>query len=65
MIIRINDKNGNNIAECDLYHHDIRIWYANSKSNISSICGDIIQTEQGFDDVIDIDIDNIIPQNKD
>lgn len=61
MIIRINDKNGNNIAECDLYHHDIGIWNANSKSNISSICGDIIQTEKGFDDVIDINIDNIIP----
>lgn len=61
MIIRINDKNGNNIAECDLYHHDIGIWNANSKSNIFSIYGDIIQTETGFDDVIDIDIDNIIP----
>lgn len=23
MRIRINDKNGNNIAECDLHHHDI------------------------------------------
>ena len=64
MIIRINDKNGNNIAECDLYHHDIGIWNANSKSNISSIYGDIIQTERGFDDVIDIDIDNIIPQKQ-
>lgn len=64
MIIRINDKNGNNIAECDLYHHDIGIWNANSKSNISNIYGDIIQTEQGFDDVIDIDIDNIMPQKQ-
>lgn len=61
MIIRINDKNGNNIAECDLYHHDIGIWNANSKSNILNIYGDIIQTETGFDDIIDIDIDNIIP----
>lgn len=61
MIIRINDKNGNNIAECDLSHHDIGIWYTNQKSNISNVYGDIIQTEKGFDDVIDIDIDNIIP----
>lgn len=60
MIIRINDKNGNNIAECDLLHHDIGIWYTNQKSNISNVYGDIIQTEKGFDDVIDIDIDNII-----
>ena len=64
MIIRINDKNGNNIAECDLYHHDIGIWNVNSRFNISSIYGDIIQTEKGFDDVIDIDIDNITPQNE-
>ena len=64
MIIRINDKNGNNIAECDLYHHDIGIWNANSKSNILNIYGDIIQTETGFDDIIDIDIDNIIPQKQ-
>lgn len=60
MIIRINDKNGNNIAECDLSHHDIGIWYTHQKSNISNVYGDIIQTEKGFDDVIDIDIDNII-----
>ena len=64
MIIRINDKNGNNIAECDLYHHDIGIWNANSKSNILNIYGDIIQTETGFDDVIDIDIDNITPSKQ-
>ena len=48
MIIRINGKNGNNIAECDLYHHDIGIWNANSKSNILNIYGDIIQTETGL-----------------
>lgn len=38
----------------------IGIWYTNQKSNISNVYGDIIQTEKGFDDVIDIDIDNII-----
>lgn len=64
MRIRINDKNGNNIAECDLYHHDIGIWYTNHKSNILNIYGDIIQTETGFDDVLDIDIDNLISPNK-
>lgn len=35
MRIRINDKNGNNIAECDLHHHDI--WgfgIIKQKSNI-------------------------------
>lgn len=64
MIIRINDKNGNNIAECDLSHHDIGVWYTNQTSNISNVCGDIIQTERGFDDVIDIDIGNIMPQKQ-
>lgn len=57
MRIRINDKNGNNIAKCDLHHHDIGIWYIKQKSNISNIYGDIIQTETGFDDIIDIDIE--------
>lgn len=60
MIIRINDKNGNNIAECDLYKHDIGVWYTNHKSNILNIYGDIIQTETEFDDILDIDIDNLI-----
>ena len=64
MIIRINDKNGNNIAECNLYHHDIGVWYTNEKKNIKNVFGDIIQKEYGFDDVIDIDIDNIIPPKK-
>lgn len=64
MIIRINDKNGKNIAECDLQHHDIGIWYTNHKSNILNIYGDIIQTETGFDDVLDIDIDNLIYPKK-
>lgn len=64
MRIRINDKNGNNIAECDLYHQDIGVWYTNHKSNILNIYGDIIQTETGFDDVLDIDIDNLISPKK-
>lgn len=64
MRIRINDKNGNNIAECDLYHHDIGVWYTNHKSNILNIYGDIIQTETGFDDVLDIDVDNLISPKK-
>lgn len=64
MKIRINNKNGEKIAECDLSHHDIGVWYTNHKSNIVNIYGDIIQTETGFDDVIDIDIDNIISSKK-
>lgn len=33
------------------------VWYIKQKSNISNIYGDIIQTETGFDDIIDIDIE--------
>lgn len=64
MIIRINDKNGKNIAECDLQHHDMGVWYTNHKSNILNIDIDIIQTETGFDDILDIDIDNLIYPKK-
>lgn len=64
MKIRINDKNGNNIAECELSHHDIGIWYTISKSNIENVYGDIEQGEQGFVDVIDIDVDNLISPKK-
>ena len=59
MIIRINDKDGNNIAECELTHHDIGIWYTQEKNNIKNIYSDIKQTETGFDDIIDIDIEDI------
>ena len=64
MIIRINDKNGNKIAECDLYYQDIGIWYTNNKENILNIYSDIEQGESGFTNVIDIDVDNIIPPKK-
>ena len=59
MIIRINNKEGKNIGECDLYQHDIGIWYINEKQNINHIYGDIIQTKNGFTDVLDIDLDII------
>lgn len=60
MIIRINDKNGNNIAECELIQHDIGIWNTQYKKNIKKIYVDIAQNERGFTDVLDIDIENII-----
>lgn len=59
LIIRINNKEGKNIGKCDLYQQDIGIWYINKKQNINNIYGDIIQTKNGFTDVLDIDLDII------
>ena len=55
IIIRIN-KNGKNIAECELFNEDIGIWYALKKENIDNIYGDITQTDKGFIDILDIDL---------
>lgn len=58
MKIKINDDNGNTIAECELYYSDIGNWSTISKTNIKNIYCDIEQVEFGFQNVIDIDIDN-------
>ena len=55
IILRIN-KNGKNIAKCELYNEDIGIWYSLKKKNIDNIYGDITQTDKGFIDVLDIDL---------
>lgn len=62
--IKINDKLGKKIAECELYHEDIGLFYTKNKSNIAGIYGEIEQTEQGFIDVIDIDIEDLNVLNK-
>lgn len=67
MIIRINDKLSNNIAECELTHHDIGIWYTQYKANIINVFGDLKQSNKEFEDyieVIDIDVDNLISPKK-
>lgn len=67
MIIRINDKLGNNIAECDLLHHDTGVWYVQHKVNIAKVSGDLKQSDKEFEDyieVIDIDVDNLISPKK-
>lgn len=57
MIIKIKDKNGNNIAECDLQYEDIGIWNVCDKTNIKNISFDINEDrefESEYDNVIDI-----------
>ena len=61
MKIRINDKDGNNIAECELFHHDIGIWFTQNKKNVKKIWGDIEDGRFGFIDVLDIDIEDLNP----
>ena len=67
MIIKINDKSGNNIAECELLHHDTGVWYVQHKANIINVFGDLKQSDKEFEDyveVIDIDVDNLISPKK-
>ena len=67
MKIRINDKSGNNIAECDLLHHDTGIWYVQYKANIINVFGDLERMDNEFEDyveVIDIDVNNLISPKK-
>lgn len=67
MKIRINDKLGNNIAECDLLHYDTGVWNVQHKVNIAKVFGDLKQSDKEFEDyieVIDIDVDNLISPKK-
>lgn len=57
MIIKIKDKNGNNIAECVLQYEDIGIWNVCDKTNIKNISFDINEDkefESEYDNIIDI-----------
>lgn len=67
MKIRINDKSGNNIAECELTHHDTGIWYVQHKANILNVFNNLEllneETEE-YNEVIDIDIDNLYSPKK-
>lgn len=67
MKIRINDKSGNNIAECDLLHYDTGVWHVKNKANIVNVFGDLERMDNEFEDyveVIDIDVDNLISPKK-
>ena len=67
MKIRINDKSSNNIAECELLHHNTGVWYVQHKVNIAKVFGDLKQSDKEFEDyieVIDIDVDNLISPKK-
>ena len=52
MIIKINDKSGNNIAECELLHHDTGVWYVQHKANIINVFGDLKQSDKEFEDYV-------------
>ena len=67
MKIRINDKLGNNIAECDLLHYNTGLWHVKNKANIVNVFGDLERMDNEFEDyveVIDIDVDNLISPKK-
>ena len=67
MIIKINNKNGEKVAECSLIRDEfdcetLRLGHSFNCLNVTS--GDVEQGEHGFDEVIEIDIDNLISPNK-
>ena len=57
MIIKINDKNGNNIAQCILQQDEYGNWFQKESDNCKHIYVDTEQTKYGFEDALDIDVD--------
>lgn len=67
MIIKINNKYGEKVAECSLIRDEfdcetLRLGHSFNCLNVTS--GDVEQGEHGFDEVIEIDIDNLISPKK-
>lgn len=56
--ININKKNGNNIAQCELVRDSNNNLLLTHKSNILKIFTEVEKTENGYIDVVDIDIDH-------
>lgn len=57
MIIKIKDKNNNNIAKCDLYYQDIGVWDICDKTNIEDISFDINENkdfESEYNNIVNI-----------
>lgn len=57
MIIKIKDKNNNNIAKCDLHYQDIGVWDICDKTNIEDISFDINENkdfESEYDNIVNI-----------
>ena len=60
-VIRVNDKNGNKIAECEIKEDGYGNFLLINSDNVKKVYKDVEQTDtQGFVDVIDIDVDNTI-----
>lgn len=60
MIIRINNKNGKNIAKCELWKDEYDNTLLRGSNNVKNVYSDLEQNEYGFEEVIDIDVDNLI-----
>lgn len=55
--VRINDKKGNFIAEIELATDEYNNIYCVASKNIANKFVETEQTEQGFIEVLDVDID--------
>lgn len=60
MRIRINNKDGINIAECELWKDEYDNTFLKSSANIKKVYSNLEQGENGFEEVIDIDVINLI-----
>lgn len=66
--IKVNDKFGNEIGRCELSKDELGNFYLVDKKGVRKVFTDVKQGTNGFDDVIDIDLnfdgDNIISPKK-
>ena len=64
MIIKINNKYGEEIAECSLFRDEYNNLLLTHSSNCINVYSDMEQGDYGFEEVIDIDVDNLISPKK-
>lgn len=64
MIIRINNKYGEEVAECSLFRDEWGNLSLTNSSNCLNVDSDMEQGNYGFDEVIEIDVDNLISPKK-
>ena len=64
MKIRVNNKDGKNVAECILFRDEYNNLLLTHSSNCLNVYANMEQGDYGFEEVIDIDVDNLISPKK-
>lgn len=60
MKIRVNNRDGKNVAECILFRDEYNNLLLTHSSNCLNVYADMEQGDYGFEEVIDIDVGNLI-----